>query len=321
MHLFFFSFPDDEKTITLFREALEQHDAGKEAKSLIISTTSLTSVRHYLEHLNLIVTIAQLGADEVVDATITPFEWDDNQSEDKHMPRISTYLNETFTTCGVILGKDGYEIYDVHSDKTLLSFEDEKAGKVSGGTDIIIGPNGVAEESLAQVSCVAIEVKTAKNVRDNGLKHFSAQGTLELIAANYHSNQMTLVIVTDLATGAAGWTLKQTDKGNIGIVRYDKLTLQQMMSLIISHLKQNCVPDNEFLLKNAVDDEKFCDKESVQIQKKFKSSHVSGVSLAVEHFHELLELTPNGSRERAQVIQEFFWSQNLPKSNYLDMYI
>jgi hypothetical protein len=203
----------------------------------------------------------------------------------------------------------------------LLSFEDEKSGKVSGGTDIIVGPYGVTEESVAQVSCVAIEVKTAKNVREKDLNSFYAQGTLELIAANYHSNQMTLVIVTDLATSAAAWTLRRTGNGDIGIVRYEKLTLVQMMSLIISHLNQNCVPDNQFMLHRAVDDEAFRYKESVQVQKKFKSSHVTGTSLALEHFHELLELTPSGSRERAQAIQEFFWSQNLPKSNYLDMYI
>jgi hypothetical protein len=60
----------------------------------------------------------------------------------------------------IVLGRGGYEIYNVHSDKTLLSIEDEKAGKVSGGTDIIVDPYGVTEES------VAIEVKSTKTVRE-----------------------------------------------------------------------------------------------------------------------------------------------------------
>jgi hypothetical protein len=303
------------------KKALADHEAEKESKTLTISTASNKCVRDYLEQLKLVMCEEEVSDMGLDDLTISPFEWDDNLTEDQHMVRIVRYVNDLFQICGIVLGRGGYKIYDVHSDKTLLNFEDEKSGKISGGTDIIVGPFGVAQESLAQVSCVAIEIKTAKKVRENGLNSFSSQGTLELIAANYHSNQMTLVIVTDLSTAATAWTLARDDDGELGIVRYADLTLQQMMSMITSHLSRNCVPNARFSLTKAVEKEEYRDKESVQIQKKFKTDHVSGTSLAMEHFHELLELTPSGSRERAQAIQEFFYSQNLPKSNYLDMYI
>lgn len=61
----------------------------------------------------------------------------------------------------------------------------------------------------------------------------------------------------------------------------------------------------------------FRDKEALQILSFFKKACVSESDLELEHFYELLELTEKGSTERAQVIQELFWSQGLPSSNYL----
>ncbi len=61
-------------------------------------------------------------------------------------------------------------MYDVHANHQLLNLDDSKSDKLSGGTDVLLGPYGVAKVSYAQFCCVA-RPKSVLLVRMD-LKHF-----------------------------------------------------------------------------------------------------------------------------------------------------
>lgn len=312
--------PESAELITnLFLTALEKKSKN-DSNTLVISGASITKAASYIETIG----IQLFNNDKPIKVRgKTPrrpqgfvfkrFLWDDAKVEDQQRAAAVNHLQTQLTKFGI---HENFQIYDLHSDHTCLSFEDEKSGKISGGTDMIIAPRGLVTEFAVTQSCVVVELKTKKNVEANGLESFRAEGVLELIAANYHSNQMALVIVTDLFSRAYGWTFQRNGDG-VGIIQYSDLSLAEMASLMVNHLEANCFPDRSFQLKRALEKPELRDKEAVQIQSMFKKARVSECDLALEHFHELLELTEEGSRERAQVIQEFLWSQGMPSSNYL----
>lgn len=176
---------------------------------------------------------------------------------------------------GVNFGRDHFKFYDVHSYDQLLNVNDEKSGKLSGGTDLIIGPQGVAMESITKQSFVAVELITSENIEKNGIESFSSQAILELIASCYHSHQMTLVVFTDLASDVLVMTLSRSKHG-IEILNYGDLTLNQMATFIRQHLSTHCSADRTYRL-NYLSADVTLTKPSELTMQAFKRRRVSSV--------------------------------------------
>jgi len=152
-----------------------------------------------LAHLKVGFKIGELSGLPTAPANFERFIW--TQVEEKDTPKAKTHLEKQLRKFGVHMGVGGYQLYDVHASKSILSLHDSKTGHISGGTDLILGPWGVGEPGLVQQSCVAVELKTAAAViaqQERKLKAFLPKATLELIASNYYSNQVTVVVLTDL---------------------------------------------------------------------------------------------------------------------------
>jgi hypothetical protein len=287
--------------------------------TLVISTASRSSVNNLLFKIKLRILVSNDIIQMESLPSFEPFQWNDSQTESTQTAAAMAHCQTQLSSFGITFGNDRFQLYDVHKEQGYLTLEDEKLGKLTGGVDCIIAPAGLAISSVRYVACVAIELKTKKNVEErNGIDNFQAQGTLELLATNYYSDQLSLVVVTDLYSGAMAWTLKRVD-GIMTIVTYGPLSLQQMASLIAQHINNNCIPNPVFSLKRALEDPILSQKEAIQIQSMFKKARVSTDDLALEHFYELLEETSDGTQERAQVVREFLWSQGL-SSSYLSMY-
>jgi hypothetical protein len=190
---------------------------------------------------------------------------------------------------------------------------------LSGGTDLIIAPFGIAIESVIQNSCVAFEFKTKEAVdKKKGFASFVSQATMELIASTYHSHQLTLVVLTDLCTDNCMLLTFTREAGQLAIMKYFDVTLDRMAIFVTSHLQQNCFAIRNYSLPD-VDDGI---KESVSIKKEWKKLRVSNFtsSLQWEHFQEMMDDAPLGSKKRAMVIKEHFRQHDLPDTSYLSMF-
>eukprot|EP00597_Dinobryon_sp_UTEXLB2267_P000745 CAMPEP_0170072634 /NCGR_PEP_ID=MMETSP0019_2-20121128/10237_1 /TAXON_ID=98059 /ORGANISM="Dinobryon sp., Strain UTEXLB2267" /LENGTH=182 /DNA_ID=CAMNT_0010281731 /DNA_START=223 /DNA_END=767 /DNA_ORIENTATION=+ len=163
-----------------------------------------------------------------------PFQWLDTEEIDT--PRAISHLEQELKKFGVLFGRNNYKMYDVHKIDTLLSFQDEKSGSLSGGTDLIIAPYGIAMESVINLSCVAFEFKTNVAVDQKELESFYYEAVMELIATNYHSDQMTLVVLTDLCTNNCILLTLTMESDKLAILKYSDVTLNQMAIFVHSHL-------------------------------------------------------------------------------------
>jgi hypothetical protein len=244
----------------------------------------------------------------------TAFQWMD--SEDEDTPRARAHLENELKKFGIEFGRGKYQLYDVHTKKTLLSLDDRKTGKLNGGTDLIIGPYGLHEIGVVQQSCVAVELKSAENVEQNGLDAFTAQATLELIASNYFSNQMTVVLLTDLCSGASVFTLNRNEHDSISVVIYEKLTISQGAQFVADHIAKDCVPARNHVLE-------YGEKDADLTLKVFKKSRVSPLEDSVEweHFQDMLQDCAPGTRERAEIINQLYRSCDFPQPSYLSMFV
>jgi hypothetical protein len=70
-------------------------------------------------------------------AQFLPFEW--QQQEELDTPRAMQPLKTELKKFGVVFGNNRglFKLYDVHNSHNLLNLQDEKTGKLSGGTDLI----------------------------------------------------------------------------------------------------------------------------------------------------------------------------------------
>jgi len=209
-----------------------------------------------------------------------------------------------------------YQMYDVHSKHGILSVRDDKSGSLSGGTDLIIAPYGLDIQSSPRLSCVAFEFKTEEAVVKNGLESFLSQATMELIAANYHSRQMTLVVLTDLSTKSIMLTLTR-ELNNIAILKYNDVTLEQMANFVRADLDRNCTSLKGYSLP-AVDEGI---RESEVLMKAWKRARVSDFTLSLqwEHFQEMMDDTPLGSKERAVAIRNHFQNVWNPLDTFMSI--
>ena len=298
--------------------AIKEVQAEKESSTIAFSRVSKGRVRIYLESINTHILEGEpLIAVENNLVSFQPFQWLD--AEEKDTPRAISHLEQELKKFGVTFGRGNYKMYDVHSDHTLLDLKDDKTGSLSGGTDLIIAPFGISMETLILNSCVAFEFKTEAVVDKEGLESFAGQAAMELVALNYHSQQMTPVVLTDLCTNSCVVLTFALESGKLTILKYSDVTLDQMAIFVRSHLDQNCSTIRNYSLPVDAD---VGIKESEMVMKEWKRARVSDItsSLQWEHFQEMMEDAPVGSKERAMVIREHFRHHELPDSSYLSMF-
>jgi len=299
------------------KEALKEAGVVRETETIIFSSVSEGRVSSYLESIRMMVFEADpLDAVEHSATLFQPFQWQDTKERDTS--RAVKHLQQELQKFGVLFGRGNYQMYDVHSKRTILNVRDDKTGSLSGGTDLIIAPFGIALDSVKLNSCVAFEFKTKEAVDEQGLQSFLGQATMELIASNYHSAQMTVVVLTDLCTNNCVLLTFTRELEKLAIMRYSDVTLDQMAIFVRSHLEQNCSAHRNYSLP-AVDDG---NKESEIVMKAWKRARVSEFTSSIqwEHFQEMMEDAPLGSKERAIVIREHFRHHDLPHSGYLSMF-
>jgi len=315
--MFKYSGMDKDEMKEVMKIAIKE--AKEEKKSTIaFSSVSEDVISSYLASIDILVLVGDPpNAVENNDVSFEPFQWLDTEEIDT--PRAISHLEQELKKFGVIFGRNNYKMFDVHKYDTLLSFEDEKSGSVSGGTDLLIAPYGIAIESVRKLSCVAFEFKTKEAVDQKGLESFCAEAIMELIATNYYSNQMTLVVLTDLCTNSCILLTLTMESNKLAILEYSDVTLNQMAIFVHSHLQQNCFPIRSYRLPDSNEGL----KESEIIMKAWKKARVTDIttSLEWEHFQEMLEDAPVGSKERAMIIRDHFRHHGLPESRYLNMFL
>ena len=244
-----------------------------------------------------------------------PFQWLDQ--EEKETPRARDHLEAQLKRFGVQFGRGQYQLYDVHTKKNILSVDDRKTGKLNGGTDLILGPYGLYICGTVQQSCVVVELKTEDAViKSKGFGSFFGQATLELIAANYYSNQMAVVVLTDLCSGAWIYALKRNENETISVIIYENLTVSQAAKFIVDHLTEYCVPNKNYNLQTG--------RRPVDVDvKAMKQARVSPLEDSVEweQFQDMLQDCPPCTRERAEVINQLYRSLDFPQPAYLSMFV
>ncbi len=298
------------------KEAIKETEDEKERGTVSFSTVSQTKVMSYLASIDVVMYVADpLDAVENHMVAFQPFFW--QESEDADTPRAIAHLQQELQKFGVAFGRNNYQMYDVHSRHGILSLRDDKSGSLKGGTDLIIAPYGIDILSAPRLSCVAFEFKTEEAVLKYGLESFLSQATMELIASNYHSRQMTLVVLTDLNTKSIMLTFTR-ESNSIAILKYNDVTLDQMANFVRAHLDRNCTSFKGYVLP--VEEEGI--RESEMLMKAWKRARVSDFTLSLqwEHFQEMMEDAPLGSKERAMAIRNHFQHHDLPDTSYLSMF-
>mmetsp|Transcript_33944 Transcript_33944/g.49304 ORF Transcript_33944/g.49304 Transcript_33944/m.49304 type:complete len:298 (-) Transcript_33944:160-1053(-) len=295
----------------------EHADEEKESNTIAFSTVSKNTIRSYLAFIKMAILVEDPPNAVENNVSFEPFQWLDTEEIDT--PRAISHLEQELKKFGVLFGRNNYKMYDVHKIDTLLSFQDEKSGSLSGGTDLIIAPYGIAMESVINLSCVAFEFKTNVAVDQKELESFYYEAVMELIATNYHSDQMTLVVLTDLCTNNCILLTLTMESDKLAILKYSDVTLNQMAIFVHSHLQQNCFPIRSYRLPDSNEGL----KESEIIMKAWKKARVTDIttSLEWEHFQEMLEDAPIGSKERAMIIRDHFRHHGFPESRYLNMFL
>ena len=100
----------------------------------------------------------------------TPFDWKD-RTEAAGSADATKHLATELKKFGVSLGRGGYALYDTHARWTILNFEDEKIGKIKGGTDAVIVPYQCPAEHCGKQLCVAFEYKVNDYEEDTPQAH------------------------------------------------------------------------------------------------------------------------------------------------------
>lgn len=285
---------------------------------LTFSSCSDGALREYLARLH--VGYVRGNATDLPAAveSFDPFHW--VAAKEPDIPNAKEHLQTQLGKFGVQFGSHKYELYDVHSSKTILSLDDPKTGVLKGGTDLILGPEGLHLLGVVQQTCVAFELKTEDAVREKRLKAFLSQATLELIAANYFSNQMTVVVLTDLCTAASILTLRRVpNTDDLNVVVYEDVSLSKAAQFVANHLSLTCVPSVDYRLGV----EGFAVAgEAVEVLQVFKRARVSALedSVVWEHFQEMIHDSAPGTRERAEAINGLYRACDFPQPAWLSMY-
>jgi hypothetical protein len=289
-----------------FIKALDERELKKESNTIVISEATQARVIRLLEGISVgIIDDEFEGSTQSI--SFSPFNWN-GLSEIQGTPYARDHLEKELKKFGAKFGRGNYKLVDCHSLRDLLSFDDNKIGKISGGSDLIIVPFKTAQEGYRQQISVVFELKTDENVRiSGGLQSFFPQGLCQLLAARVSSYQpKILVVVTDLASEAAVFQLTY-DKthGSFNVIK-TLCTLSEMATFVTEFLSTNAVPDayHRPLESNPNDEE-------VITFKKTKVSNDHG--LVMEHFKEIIEDPESTMEERHHFLRQLLMSSDIEK--------
>lgn len=145
------------------------------------------------------------------------------------------------------------------------------------------------------------------------------QAELELICGFYHGNQSVLVVLTNLFSQSHAFTLGYDEvERKFNIITYENLSLDEVGWLVKHHLDSKCFRNKTYQLPRESQPNL---TEAQRLVKAFKDMKVTSpeLSLDYEHFMELLEMTKEGSAERFQAVNQFFYSMD-HSDDYLSMF-
>jgi hypothetical protein len=128
-----------------------------------------------------------------VDAPVAPWEWPLGESEPQGTPALLAHLQLSLEKLGVKWGKGGYDLLDVHAERSLYAFQVGSVRYV-GGTDGLIVPHSISPETAKRQARVVIELKRRST---EGLGNALAQAVAELVAASGASAHPCLLFLTD----------------------------------------------------------------------------------------------------------------------------
>lgn len=225
--------------------ALAKHEKKKEGNTFRMSEASAAGVSLLYQNLEIIVLDEDVPAEALLIHT-EGYDWrGKNEDDPEAFAGACEYLKSALIGGGVKFERGHYQLIDVHSARSLLSFEDEKVAKLSGGTDIIITPFAVSSVSYVKELCVLFELKTAHRVeKEQGFLRSEPQALLELLAARCMSHQPNvLVVLTDLFSGAVAYTLNyDSDREVFTVFRYPSLQVSQIAAFVSYFLANFCSP-------------------------------------------------------------------------------
>jgi hypothetical protein len=202
-------------------------------------------------------------------------------------------------------------LVDVHTDDNILTVEDEKLGKSSGGTDLAILPYRVSDLMLASGFCVLFELKTTKVFAEmKARKHMVGQALLGLFCGRIQSEQPSiLVILTDLCTAALVYTIAQREASEDFYIQEYQLSLEQMAEFVVEFLQ---TPSNvcKRVANLSLNDGK-AETASGRLFKKRFTAPLS--SLAWEHYLEEAEISEPWTKDRSTAIANLLMSCGVEK--------
>jgi hypothetical protein len=226
------------------------------------------------------------------------FDWE-GQDEKNKTEEARTHLMRLLTSGGVDFTND-FQL--VTSRVDVLSFEDNNIGKISGGTDLIITAKGLAPPSYSKGICVLFELKTSDKMNELGLAECAPQALVEFVAANFVSYQASiLAVLTDLGSNSTAWkSTYDPVTGKVVNQEYPNLSLDQVISLVASHLETDVVKDPTFVPSSTPNAPQA--QRALQMKRKLDDTDLIE---ALDQFEEMAEGTENWSRDRALATWHF----------------
>jgi hypothetical protein len=138
----------------ILNDVLDRRENAKREQTIVISKATMAKANMLLERVDFVFVRAN-WTDTV---GCPPFDWQD-EMEVNRTDAACTHLKERLQNAGIDFDGD-FQIVDVHADQNTLDFADDSIGKISGGADLLITPNGTAGISLAKEACVVVELIT-----------------------------------------------------------------------------------------------------------------------------------------------------------------
>lgn len=232
----------------------------------------------------------------------SPFSWK-GRTESQGTPDAHRHLEVELEKFGAKFNRDNFKLVDCRSNNQMLSIDDPKIGKLSGGSDLAIVPFDTHPDSFSQLASVLFELKTDKT---ESLDSHVPQGKLELLAVRALSYQPdVLVVVTNLVTGAIVLQFEYNKTYGSFTVVQTPCSLPEMATLVCKCLS-NDVPDVAFRpsVSNPRD-------EAVVAFKKTKTSNDQGIMM--EHFMEMAADPDTTPEERYHLLRQLFQSSDVEK--------
>ena len=204
-------------------------------KAITASSASQTGVSELLTTLGFVV--KEMDVTVYPSSAIARFNWVGEENRD--MSATKLFIEDGLKSHGVLLGRGGFKVHDVHSRRDLLNFHSESI-HVSASTDMIVAPYSTPATFLPPQSCILFELKT----KGTELSSNEPQAIVELLAARVASEQPNVaVILTDLCTGAIAYTFAFASTTEVFVLQRHSLAPEQIFPFSAHFLREHCKPD------------------------------------------------------------------------------